>query len=87
MADQYLADLRRAVREPGTRLAIYARRGGAVAATVTPLDRVLPPERRGRKPQPNVLVIYSADRGMIVSGYHFSTLDATGVPREARWLK
>lgn len=86
-AECYLADLRDAVRAPDARLAVYARRGGHIAVTVTPTDRVLPPRRRGIGELLNLLVVYSADRGMIVTGYQFSTIEATGIPREARWLK
>lgn len=86
-ADQYVADLRQAVRSPSARLALYMRRSGAIAATVTPTDVVVPPERRGSQPQPQLLVLYSADRGIIISGYQFSILEQTGIPQEARWLR
>lgn len=85
--DRYLADLRQAVCVPQARLAIYFRRGGHIAMTVTPTDRVLPPSRRGVGELPNRLVVYSADRGIIVTGYQFSTIEATGIPKEVRWLK
>jgi len=39
------------------------------------------------KPERQLLVIYSADRGIIVTGYQFSELPETGIPSEARWLK
>ena len=86
-AGQFLADLQHAVRDPSARLAIYQRRGGAIAATVTPTDRVLPPGRRGANSERNLLVVYSADRSMIVSGYQFSEVTSTGIPKDARWLK
>lgn len=86
-ADQYLADLRRAVRDPAGRLAIYERRGGHVAATIAPTERVVPPARQGRRPQPWLLVIYLVDQGIILTAYQFSTLEQTGIPKEARWLK
>jgi hypothetical protein len=86
-AEQYVEDLRRAVRSPRARLVVYVRRGGHLAATITPTDLVLSPEQRGPQPQPELLVIYSPDRGIIVSGYQFSALEKTGVPQEARWLR
>lgn len=86
-AEQYVADLRQAVRDPAARLAVYQRRGGPIAASVTPTARVLPPERQGRRPQPELLVIYAPERGIIISGYQFSRLENTGVPEEARWLR
>ena len=86
-AERYLADLRDAVRAPDARLAVYFRRGGYIGVTVTPTAHVLPSDRRGVGELPNLLVVYSADRGMIVTGYQFSTIEATGIPKEARWLK
>lgn len=34
-----------------------------------------------------MLVIYAADRGIIVSGYQFSSLETVRIPEEARWLR
>jgi hypothetical protein len=86
-AADYLADLRRSTEDPTARLVLYERRGGAIAATLTPTDQVLPPERRGQGWLPNVLVIYSADRAIIVSGYQISERVAASIPGNARWLK
>lgn len=86
-ADEYLGDVQRAVRAAVARLTIYARRDGHIAATVTPISVAVPPARRTADSLPNVLVVYSADRGIILSGYQFSGLDRTGIPTEARWLR
>lgn len=86
-ADEYLDDLRRAVRAPSARLAVYARRGGNIAATMTPTSAAVPPARRTPESLSDVLVVYSANRGIIVSGYQVSGLDRTGIPEGARWLK
>ena len=83
---QYLADLRRAVNATETRICVYARRGGYIVGTVTPTAMVIPSSRRGEQSLPLLLVVYSADRGMIISGYQVSTIEQTGIPREARWL-
>ncbi len=40
-------------------------------------------ERRTPDSLPMVLVVYSADRGIILSGYQVSSLDRTGIPQEA----
>ena len=85
--DRFLADLRAAVRSTEARLVIYADWGGPVAATITPTSVIVPATRRSRQSQPNLLVIYSADRGMLVSGYQSSTLGKTRIPQEALWLK
>ena len=41
-AVQYVDDLRRAVRWPGARLAIYPRRAGAIAAIVNQTSDIVP---------------------------------------------
>jgi hypothetical protein len=83
----YLADLRRAVRAPAARLALYSRRGGHIAVTLAPTADAVPDARRAASSLPEILVVYSADRGMIVTGYQVSSLSQTGIPAEARWLK
>lgn len=68
-AHQYLNDRREAVRSPSARLAVFERRGGSLAATIIPANQIMPIAQRGRRPLLELLVIYSADRGIIVSGY------------------
>lgn len=82
---QYLSDLRRAVRAPETRISTYVRRGGYIVGALSPTVAVIPPSRRGAGALPLLLVIYSVDRGMIISGYQVSTIEQTGIPQEARW--
>jgi hypothetical protein len=85
-ADDYLADLRQAVRSPQRRLAIYLRRGGHLAATISPTLSGVPASRRGPEALPWLLVVYSADRGIIVSGYQISGSETAAIPEDARWL-
>lgn len=85
--EQYLADLRRAVSSSAARLVVFERRGGFLAATITPTDLVIPVARHGSRSLPVMLVIYAADRGIIVSGYQFSSLETVRIPEEARWLR
>ena len=42
---------------------------------------------QGLRALPHLLVLYAADRGMIVSGYQFSGRETLAIPQEARWLK
>jgi hypothetical protein len=86
-ASQYLADLRRAIRGPQARVAVYARRGGVIAAILAETTGVVPVGRRTPDSLPQLLVVYAADGGIILSGYQISGLEATGVPKEARWLR
>ena len=83
----YLADLHLAVGNAAAQLAIYQRRGGHIAIAVAPTDSVVPLERQGWRSFSHLLVVYSTDRGMIVTGYQFSDPAQTGIPAEARWLK
>ena len=84
--DQYLDDLRQVVRAQDISLAIYSRRGGSLAAALAPTDQVVPPERRGPRSLPELFVVYSADRGIIVTGYQVSSRDVLAIPKDARWL-
>jgi hypothetical protein len=84
---QYLEDLRRAFIAPSARLAVYPRRGDTIAATVTPTADAVPLERRTLKSLPDLLVIYSANWGTILSGYQISGVERTGIPQEAKWLR
>ena len=83
----YLADLRHAVRDSLARLTIYRRRSGHLAATVTPTDRAVASIRRGPRSLPELVVIYSADRGIIVTGYQVSKREQAQIPEEALWLR
>lgn len=84
---EYLADLRRAVRDLAAGLAVYLRHGGSIAATLTPTENVLPTERRGPDALPWLYVVYSGDRGIIISGYQASGLDTLSIPEHAQWLR
>jgi hypothetical protein len=84
---EYLADLREAVRGSDSRLGLYLRRGGNLAVSIRSTALTVPTERRGVDAQPSILVIYSADRGVIVSGYRFSELSTVAIPGDATWLK
>ncbi len=85
-ATQYLSDLRRAVRARETRISAYVRRGGYIVGALSPTVAVIPPSHRGAGTLPLLLVVYSVDRGMIISEYQVSTIEQTGIPQEARWL-
>jgi hypothetical protein len=67
---EYLADVRAAIRDPTAQLCVYWRRGGSLAAIFVPNG--LPPSHRGSRALPYIIVVYSADRGRIVSGYQVS---------------
>jgi hypothetical protein len=81
----YLTDLRAMVRDPAARLVVYQRQGGHIAGVFDP--NRLPPERRGSNALAWLYVVYSADRGTIVSGYQASGLGEIDIPEGARWLK
>ena len=54
---------------------------------MTPSDRVIPVPRRGWRFLRRVLVVYSADRGIIVTGYQVTGRQAAAIPEDAQWLK
>jgi hypothetical protein len=84
---EYLTDLRSAILSPRARLAIYSRRGGTIAATLTATTLVIPEARLGQDSLDELLVVYSVDRGVLITGYQCSSLATTGIPSEALWLK
>ena len=84
--DEYLASLRRGVRSPHAAVALYRRRGGHVAITATPTVAILRSRRHGEGRLQQLLVVYSADRGIVITGYQFSHLEAIGIPGNAQWL-
>jgi hypothetical protein len=86
-AADYLADLRRGVRNRRARLAVYERRGGFMAAALAATSAAVPSARRGTEALPSLLVVYSTDRGVIISGYQVSSFERTGIPGEALWLR
>lgn len=84
---QYLDDIRNAIRDLPARLGLYERRGGTIAAIVTETARVVPAERLGPVWLPVFFVAYSADRGIILTGYQASTIGRLSVPEDVQWLK
>ena len=86
-AADYIADLRAAVHDPEAKLAVYLRQGGNIAAVLTRTERIVPEDRLGSNPLVLLFVVYSADRGIIISGYEASALDRIAIPRGARWLR
>jgi hypothetical protein len=84
--EQYLADIRSAVRAVHARLAVYERRGGSIAIALTPTNDVVPVDRQGDEPLPSLLVVFSADRGIILTGHQVTGLRTTSIPESARWL-
>jgi hypothetical protein len=81
----YLDDLRRSVRYPFGRVAVYERRGGMIVSFVAPTEYAVRFDSRGTNWEPQLVVVYSVDRGIIVTGYQFSTLDKVAIPETARW--
>jgi hypothetical protein len=85
--EEYLADLWRAARSPDARVLAYTRWGEHYAATITPTEHVVPSERLGSEWRQNVLVVYSADRSMIRTGYMFTDLPDIDLSEDALWLR
>lgn len=84
-ADEYLLDAQSAARSAST-VAVYFRRGGSLAALVGSTADIVPTSRLGPRCQPNLLVVYSADRGKVISAYQFSSLAQLALPGDTRWL-
>ena len=68
---EYLADLREAARIQDGWLVLYRRRGGDMAVVLS--QNRIAPNRLGPAALPWIVVVFSADRGTIISGYQVSS--------------
>lgn len=84
-AAHYMRDIRQAVRHSAAGLAVYRRRGGTIALSMSP--NTIEDNRLGMKPQPYVVVVYSADRGILVTAYQASSLAKISMGVDVRWLR
>ncbi|MGH2610181.1 MAG: hypothetical protein ACRDHF_13960 [Tepidiformaceae bacterium] len=84
--EQFRDDINGAIVD-ASRVALYLRRGGIMAATVTETDRAVPRFRAGRVKRPLLLVVYSADRDTLITGYQFSSMGTISVPEDAIWVE
>jgi hypothetical protein len=82
----YLDDLRQAVRDDDAHLVVYRRRGGNLAAVLTETTRIIEGHRLGANWDPLFFVVYSADPGIILSGYQANSLNPIALPEDVRWL-
>ncbi len=81
---QYVDDLRFAVRHPARRLAVFRSRGLHYAGVLSP--NTIPDERRGEHGQAYLWIVYDSDHGTIVTGYQVSGTGTISLPKDARWL-
>ncbi|MDQ2787108.1 MAG: hypothetical protein M3Y58_19125 [Chloroflexota bacterium] len=87
-ADAYVGSLRQAVRDPNARLALYQQWGMRdTAVAIAPTRRVLETEQLGSDAEANIIVVYNATRGILISGYQFSAMDTIHIPGDALWLR
>lgn len=86
-AERYLSDLRAAVRSAPARIAVYHRRGGTIVAIIADTKRVIDSSDLGAGSDLLLVVIYSADRGIIVTGYQASGLETVALPEDVLWLR
>jgi len=86
-ADMFVGDLQAAARHPSARIAIYEARGAPIALVVADTSDVVPAEHLGAHPEPLLVVVYSADWGVIVSGYQASSFDRIRIGDNALWLR
>ena len=84
-ADEYLSDLHGAAQAPDARIALYRRRGGHLASVIA-ANRIAP-WRLGSEAAMWLLVVFSADRGTIITGYQTSSDVPLNIPEDALWLR
>ncbi len=82
---EYLADLRRAAGDDEAELVVYERRHGLFVGVLAP--NRLSPRRLGRAPGALMYVVYSAHRGILVTGYQVAHRRRLLVPGDSLWLR
>lgn len=71
-----------------TRLILYRQwQDRDLVAVIVPTENVLALEQIGAKAEPNLFVLYLANRGILISGYQFSSMDTIRIPGDAVWLR
>ena len=58
-----------------------------MVAVIAATDVVIDPSRRGAGAAALLFVAYSADRGIIVTGYQASGLTTVALPEDVLWLR
>ena len=84
--EEYVADLRQAALA-AKNVVLSNQRGGNIVAFSVATNDIIPAIRRGSDSLPHLVVIYLADRGIIISGYQASDLSEVRIPTDALWLK
>ncbi len=85
-ADEFLQDVRSAIRAKHARLVVFRNWGGSFAATIVETESIVPSYRRGSRTERLLFSLYSADSAIIVTAYMISSLAALRLSGDARWL-
>ncbi len=83
--EDFLSDIKRAVLHPNAALAVYETRRTNFAGVVAP--NTVPADRRGSDAGDYIVVLYSADRGRIITAYQAEDENSTRIPERARWTR
>jgi hypothetical protein len=85
-AEEYVEDLRAAVRDPEARIGVGQPEGSQPLVYVL-ANNPVPDDRRGAWPEALMFVLYGADSGVIITGYQASGMEAIDFPENVRWLR
>lgn len=83
--EELLADIKAAALHESAKLVVYERRGGIIVGVLS--ENVTPSARRGSLSLPFMYIVYSSDRGSIISAYQASDVQAIVIPGDALWLR
>ena len=86
LSAQQFIELSRAVVARASRLALYRRRRGFLAAAVAETSEVVGRQQRGHEAAPLIVTVYSADRARLITTYQFGNDSDLAVPEDAVWL-
>ncbi len=85
--ERYLADLRAAVADGSTRFGVGKPAGNDAPLVYVFADNPVPRERRGRRAEPMMFVLYGVANGVIITGHMVSGTDTVRKADDFRWLR
>jgi hypothetical protein len=84
--NEYVSDLQR-VAINAEKIAVYRRRGGSIVLLWARTDEVIAEDHKGLNAKSEIITIYSADRGMIITGYQIKHISEVSLGENLQWLR
>ncbi|MBA2714440.1 MAG: hypothetical protein H0U55_12915 [Rubrobacteraceae bacterium] len=85
--EQYLADLRASIKDNSARFGVGKPQGNSAPLVYVFAGNLVPQQRRGRRDDPFLFVLYGVADGVIITGHMVSGADAVRKADDFRWLR